>query len=106
MSEQIQKKEDFINEFMQEEDLQGKPIMDIITKITDKIGFDKEKVRQAYHLYKQNEDFANEVMSELGIKGRANKIKIMRIIDIVGKNKQKVKVGFLRSTISSRIHHE
>jgi len=106
MSEQNPNKEDFINGFMKEEGLEGKPMMDLIIKITNKVGLDKEKVKQAYNIYKKNEEFANEVMTELGIKGRANKIKIMRIVDMVGKDKQKVKIGYLRSTISSRGKHD
>jgi hypothetical protein len=106
MSELAQKKEELSNEIMQEEGLKGKPIMDKIFKIIDNIGFDKEKVKEEYYIYKQKEDFADEVMAELGIKGRANRIKIMRIVDTVGRNKKKIKTSFLRSTIASRITHD
>ena len=106
MSELAQKKEEFSNEIMQEEGLKGKPILDKLIKIIDNIGFNKEKVKQEYYLYKQKEEFADEIMAELGIKGRANRIKIIRIIDTVGNDKKKIKISFLRSTIASRIPHD
>lgn len=106
MSEFDQKTEELTNEIMQEEGLKGKPTKDTVTKIIKDIGFDKEKVRQAYYIYKKKEEYADEIMKELEIKGRANRIKIMRIMDTVGRDKKKIKIGLLRSTIASRIEHD
>ncbi len=47
MSEQDKRKEDFANQFMQEENLKGKATRIKIMKIIDTVGFSKEKIKTA-----------------------------------------------------------
>ena len=105
MSE-IEDMEAFANEFMNEEGLKGKPILNKVLKIILNVGLDKEEVKDAFLKIQAKEEYANERMAELGIKGKATRIKIMRIIDTVGYDKNKIRTAYLRSTIADRIHHD
>lgn len=105
MSE-IEEKEAFANEFMVEEGLKGKPTLNKVLKIIERVGLDKEKVKERFLKDQEKENYANEIMGELGIKGKATRIKIMRIIDTVGNDKRKIRTTYLRSTLPERIHHD
>jgi hypothetical protein len=80
--------------------------MNAMIEIVEKLGFDKDKVKEAYLKQKVKEDYADEILAEEGLKGKSARLKVMKIMDTVGWDKKKIKTSLLRSTIASRIHHD